>query len=203
MKAADLEQRTDRELLSLAQAAGAGAPGRQAVSVLLERYQDRVYIWCYRIVRDHERALDLAQETLISAFRKLDGFEGRSGFSSWLFVIARNRCLSALRRPSPWEDDDAVLETIPDPSPTPDEELERRIDEESMMELIRESLDPMEREALWLRCYEGLPVDEITRLLRIDAATGARAILQRARRRLRAALSARDNRARGGSGAES
>lgn len=192
MRDESLERRTDAELLALARAEGDNPRGAQAISALLERYQDRVYVWCYRLVRDHEQALDLAQETLISAYRRLDGFEGRSGFSSWLFVIARNRCLSALRRPSPLvEDDEEVLVGLPDPAPLPDADLETRLDEESMMDLIRENLDPIERDALWLRCYEGLPVEEITRLLHIDAATGARSILQRGRRKLKAALARR------------
>lgn len=191
MRDRTLEQRTDAELLALAQAKRDSPVAAQAVSTLLERYQDRVYVWCYRLVRNHEQALDLAQETLIGAYRKLDGFEGRSGFSSWLFVIARNRCLSTLRRPSLLMEDEKALDEIPDPAPLPDEDLEARLDEETMVDLIREHLDPIEREALWLRCYEGLPVEEITRMLRIDAATGARSILQRARRKLRAALGPR------------
>jgi DNA-directed RNA polymerase specialized sigma24 family protein len=59
-----------------------------------------------------------------------------------------------------------------------------------MLDLVRRHLDPLEREAIWLRCYEGMPVEEITGLLGIDTASGARGILQRARRKLRAALAA-------------
>jgi RNA polymerase sigma-70 factor, ECF subfamily len=49
------------------------------------------------MVREHEQALDLAQEALLGAYRGLVSFEGRSGFASWLFVIARNCCLAVLR----------------------------------------------------------------------------------------------------------
>lgn len=189
MTAQSLERLSDEELIRAARDERRGAQGGRAASVLFERYQDRVYVWCYRLVRDHERALDLAQDTLLSAYRALDSFEARSAFPSWLFVIARNRCMSVLRQPSPfWEEEDAA-ETVPDPAPMPDEDLERRVDEEAVLDLVRRHLEPIEREALWLRCFEGVPVDEITRLLRIDAATGARSVLQRARRKLRAALS--------------
>lgn len=188
MTGQELDALPDEELLRTARADRRGPGGARAASALLERYQDRVYVWCFRLVRDHEQALDLAQDTLLNAYRKLDTFEGRSGFASWLFVIARNRCLSALRRPSPIWEDDGTLGDLPDPSLMPDEQLEKRLDEEAILDLIRRHLDAVEREALWLRCYEGLPVDEITRLLRIDAATGARSVIQRARRKLRAAL---------------
>ena len=45
-----------------------------------------------------------------------------------------------------------------------------------------------EQKAIWLRCFERVPIDEITRLLGIEASTGARGVLQRARRKLRTAL---------------
>src|SRR5436190_23649715 len=71
--------------------------GRCAVGQLLGRYRGRVYTWCYRVVGDHDRALDLAQDVLLKAWRALPGFGGRSRFSSWLFAIARNECLTAVR----------------------------------------------------------------------------------------------------------
>ena len=52
---------------------------------------------------------------------------------------------------------------------------------------IRDELEPQEQEALWLRCFEGLSVDAITEVLAVREASGARAVLQRARRKLRAA----------------
>lgn len=188
LEVGSLEDLSDGDLLQAARDGRHGPLGARAASLLLERYQDRVYIWCFRMVREHERALDLAQDTLVSAYRRLDSFEGRSAFASWLFVIARNRCLSALRRPSLFAEYEGRDVDPPDPGPTPDELLERRLDEETVLDLIKRHLDPVERDALWLRCFEGVPVDEITRLLRIDAATGARSVLQRARRKLKAAL---------------
>ena len=158
--------------------------------MLLERYQDRVYLWCFRMVREREQACDLAQEVLLSAYRKLDTFEGRSEFASWLFVIARNRCLSALRRPSIFEDESELPEPV-DPAAGPDRQLQESLDERELLDLVREHLDPIEQDVLWLRCFERVPVDEITRILRITSASGARGLLQRARRKLRAALASR------------
>ncbi len=170
-----------------------GSPrARWAATQLLERYQERVYIWCLRIVRDHDQALDLAQEVLLSAYRGLEGFGERSSFSSWLFAIARNRCISLMRRPSLVVDDDVESLNVAGDQPGPDRALEERLDEEGVFALIREQLEPIEQEAIWLRCFERLPVDEITALLKIDAASGARGVLQSARRKLRAALSERD-----------
>ena len=70
----------------------------------------------------------------------------------------------------------------------PDQDLENRLAEEELLELIRERLDAVEQQALWLRCFEKIPVDEITEMLGIESASGARAVLQKSRRKLRAAM---------------
>ena len=61
-----------------------------------------------------------------------------------------------------------------------------------LLELIQTALSPLDQQVLWLRCVEKMPVDGITRLLDIREASGARAVLQRARRHLRAALAAEE-----------
>jgi RNA polymerase sigma-70 factor (ECF subfamily) len=124
-----LEELSDEDLLQAARDGRQGPHGARAASLLLERYQDRVYVWCFRMVREHESALDLAQETLLNAYRRLDSFEGRSAFASWLFVIARNRCLSVLRRPSLLVEEDDSAADPPDPGPAPDVQLEQRLEE--------------------------------------------------------------------------
>jgi RNA polymerase sigma-70 factor (ECF subfamily) len=179
---------SDEELLERAVSDFGGTSGRLAASELLRRHQRRVYLWCYRYFRDHERAVDAAQDVLLSAYRALSTFERRSRFSSWLFAITRNRCLKALAAPRWLRDEDAGLDHVPDPAPGPEEAYLERQNEDRLREIIARHLDPEESEALWLRCFEKMPVDEIGRVLRLDNATGARALLQRARRRLRAAL---------------
>jgi len=61
-------------------------------------------------------------------------------------------------------------------------------EEQAMEALLRDHLSPLELQAIWLRCFEGLPVPEITRLLGLTHASGARSVLQSAREKLRAAL---------------
>jgi len=182
---------SDEDLVRRAQQDPAGTAGRRAACALLERYQERVYLWCYRRVRDHELALDLAQDTLLSAYRGLSGFQGRARFSSWLFAIARNRCLSQ-RRSRSWErEEDADLDLLPGPAGDPGEAVVERQEEERLLALVKRHLEPVEQDALWLRCFEGLPVGEITGLLGIRQPSGARGVLQTARRKLRAALERR------------
>jgi RNA polymerase sigma-70 factor (ECF subfamily) len=179
---------TDEELIARHAADPEGEGGRAAASILLGRHQKRVYIWCHRYVRDPERALEMAQEVLLRAYRSLGAFQGRSRFSSWLFAIARNRCLNELAAPSLVRDDDVELDSLPSTDGTPERMLEELQDEESLRRLLVAHLDEDERRALWLRCFERLPVEEITIVMNLANATGARGLLQRARRKLRAAL---------------
>lgn len=179
---------SDEVLVRQAQADGRGEMGRAAASELFDRYRDRVYQWCFRRTQDHERALDLAQDVLISAYRSLDTFQGRAQYSSWLFAIARNRCHRALRPAPLLRDEGTDPELLPGDVSSPDRLLEEREDEEKVLRIMKEVLEPREQVALWLRCFEHLPVDEITRRLDISLSTGARGVLQGARRKLRAAL---------------
>ena len=181
----------DRVLVETFQRDPRGDAGRHAASRLLARYRERVLIWCWRVVEDRELALDLAQDVLLNAYRRLDGYQHDGRFGAWLFTIARNRCLAELRRRNVPVAGDGVLELIADPGPRPDEAWERKSAANELLALVREELTPLEQDTIWLRCHEGLPVDVITRRLDIQEGTGARAVLQRARRKLRSALAAR------------
>ena len=89
--------RSDVELLAAYRQDPEGPVGRRAASALFARYGSRLYAWCYRRMENQEDALDLAQEVMLEAFRGLPRFEGRSKFSSWLYAIARHRCINARR----------------------------------------------------------------------------------------------------------
>jgi RNA polymerase sigma-70 factor (ECF subfamily) len=176
----------DRELLERARAHADTSAGREAAGELLRRYRRAVYLWCFRYVRDHERALDMAQDVLLAAYQRMGEFEGRAAFSSWLFVIARNRCFNEMRNDARREEVD--LESFESEEASVDERIEKEIQGRRLTEAAARVLDTVEQRAIWLRYSERLPVEEITALLKLDQKTGARAVLQRARRKLRAAL---------------
>ena len=191
MSAAERDDDSDDALLARYRRDPQGDDGRLAAGRLLDRYRGRVYVWCHRMVGDHERALDLAQDALLKAWRALPGFGGRSKVSSWLYAIARNECLVALRPRSlkrdPHVDPAELLVENEDPPAM----MMDREEEDAMERLLRDNLSPVEQEAIWLRCFERLPVPEVTRLLGLTHASGARSVLQSAREKLRAALERR------------
>jgi RNA polymerase sigma-70 factor (ECF subfamily) len=180
----------DEDLLRIARSAGDAEQRRAAATELVSRYRDAVYLWCFRYTGDVERALDLSQDVLTSVWQKLDTFESRARFSSWLYSVTRNRCIDASRHVSYLLDEDAVA-AAPDRAPLPDRALDEEQDEEWLLETIRTELAPDEQQAIWLRCIERMGYDEVTRIMRLENASGARTVLQRARKKLRAALERR------------
>lgn len=191
MNPATREEIPDDELLARYRAAPDSAAGRQAAGELLARYRGRVYAWCRRMVGDHERAMDLSQDVLLKAWRGMASFREKSRVSSWLFAIARNECLTALRPKSLERDAGADPIELLIEHDEPARLLVSREEEDAMEALLRAHLSPLEQEAIWLRCFERLPVPDVTRLLGLTHASGARSVLQSAREKLRAALERR------------
>jgi len=185
------EDPPDDELLASYRRSPADESGRRAAGELLARYRGRVYTWCLRMVMQHDDALDLSQAVLLKAWRAMPRFDGRSRFSSWLFAIARNECLTALRPKSLRRDPEADPVKILVDQDEPAIVLETREEEEAMDALLRETLSPLEQEAIWLRCFECLPVGDVTRMLGLTNVSGARSVLQSAREKLRRALAER------------
>lgn len=200
---AELAHLADDELLALRRRGQDGSAAPLAAAELLGRYRQRIYRWCRRYVRDHEQALDLAQDVLLTAFQHLDGLPPGTCFGAWVYTVTRNRCLVELRRLRLRTAVPADLEAVPDEAPDPEEQLLAELAEDRFLDLVHRVLDPQEQEAISLRCFERLPVEQVTAILALTSATGARGVLQRARRKLRAAMEREGRDGRGDGGAES
>jgi len=159
-------------------------------------------------------AEDLVQETLLAAWRGLEAFEGRASVRSWLYRIATNRCLNALRarsrRPraipamrdppeptrrieSVWVDPypDALLDDVPDGSRGPAASYEARESIELSFIVALQHLPPRQRAALVLGDVLGFRTAEVAAMLDTGEAA-VKGALQRARAALRARLPAAD-----------
>ncbi len=71
----------------------------EAYSLLVERYHRQVLAFIYRLIDDRDLVEDIGQEVFLSVYKSLSGFDEHRGvpFSAWLFICAKNRCLSEMR----------------------------------------------------------------------------------------------------------
>ena len=79
-------------------AAAVRTGGSAEFSSLTEPYRRELLVHCYRMVGNLEDAEDLVQETFLKAWGGRSGFEGRSTLRAWLYRIATNACLDAVKR---------------------------------------------------------------------------------------------------------
>ena len=132
-----------------------------AITVLMSAYGDEIYRRCCMICGDGAMADDVRQVVFIEAHRDLQRFEKRSKFRTWLFSIARHRCLDALkkRRPAPLPEGH---ETV-DPARSADEALTGASDA-AQLEHCLKKLNLNERLAVLLRYQEEMSFTEIGRI---------------------------------------
>jgi RNA polymerase sigma-70 factor, ECF subfamily len=139
-------------------------------------------------------AEDLAQETFVKAYLKLAAFDTTRRLSSWLFRIAHNTAIDALRRAQVTivsVDDPAAdpeIQGHSPPPPTPPDPVET----EALGRALEEALSALRYEfrvAVTLRYEEGLPFDEIGQVLGVPEVT-ARSFVHRARKQLAELLTA-------------
>jgi RNA polymerase sigma-70 factor (TIGR02960 family) len=194
--------------------ARARAGDEEAFRELTEPHRRELQLHSYRILGSVQDAEDMVQETLLAAWRGLEGFEGRASVRSWLYRIATNHCLNALRarsrrprevpamgdslpptrRTEPvWLEPypDVLLEDIPDRSAGPAARYEARESIELSFIVALQHLPPRQRAALVLGDLLGFRTAEIAEMLDTGEAS-VKGVLQRARATLRARLPAAD-----------
>jgi RNA polymerase sigma-70 factor (ECF subfamily) len=169
---------------------------------LTDPHRRELQVHCYRILGSTQDAEDLVQETLLAAWRSIDSFEGRSSVRTWLYRIATNRCLNALRDrsrrprevqavpdPEPTRTIDPVwLEPYPDAmlgdlaghAPDPAARYEARESVELAFIAALQALPPRQRVALVLRDVLGFRTAEVAEILGTGE-TAVKGALQRAR----------------------
>ena len=185
-----LEQLLDEELVARYQSAGQVDEREQCIDELFRRNYARVARWCLRFTTDRESAADLAQEVFTKAYQNLSSFQGQSKFSTWLFVIARNHCLNTVRANARQatelkaEDGEELLLQIADRAPSAHSAMEQEDSAKLIGKLLSDALDETEKTVFTLHYGEDVPVDAITRMLRLENQSGAKAYIVSAKRKL-------------------
>jgi len=169
---------------------------KRALSVLVNRYSERVYNLALRILRNREEAEDVLQDTFLTVIRKLHTFDGRSSFFTWVYRIATNSALMLIRkkkvRRSNMVESDSDMEfsdiqNMVDWSQDPTFDLYN--DEvRSKIDSAINKLDDKYRTVFVLRDIEGLSTRDTAEVLNITE-ENVKIRLLRARQKLRRELS--------------
>jgi RNA polymerase sigma-70 factor (ECF subfamily) len=177
---------------------------QRAFTELIKKYESTVYNFAFKVCRNEEQAAETLQDTFVNVYRKLDQFNGKAKFSTWLYQIVTNNCLMKRRRSKldkssvPLESSEGIQEersgdtvqhpihTVPLWRDTPQDEV---INKE-----LREHLDkailklPMEYRIVFiLRDVEGRSSEETAKILKLSV-PAIKSRLRRARVFLREQL---------------
>lgn len=135
---------------------------RKAFSLLVRRHQKSLLRLALRFVKDLGAAEDVVQESFIKAFERLNSFEARSSFRSWLFQIAINTAKNKLRSRRESADD---IENIPLAVSAKAESMLMQNAVAGLIQKHIEQLPVRQKTALTLRIYEDLSFKEIAEIM--------------------------------------
>lgn len=163
-----------------------------AMDELLKRYKNPVYHFALRLTNNASEAQDIAQEVFLKVHEARDTYEPSGKFSTWIFTIAHNLCISRLRKkkwlsfwPRNKDDPDELVEMqSPDPSP---QEIAAKDDFSGTLKECIQSLPFLQREALVLREFQNLDYSQIARILKKPQGT-VKTLIHRARQSLKIKL---------------
>lgn len=146
-----------------------------AFELLLDRYEQKVFRMALAMLRDAGRAEDVTQDIFLKLWRALPAFDGRAALSTWLYTIARNTCLSAVRaesyrKTSPL--DDSSHPAVPNTTLR-----------DVALEQCLSRLPDMQREVLTLFYLQERSVVDVAKMLDLPEGT-VKSHLHRARRAL-------------------
>lgn len=183
-----MNQASDNELMTLAQKGSDGA-----FDLLFERYRSGIFSFlCRMLAPDMRAAEELLQEVFVKAFRGKDLYEPRAKFSMWLYTIARNHFLNYVKsrryaQAMRTESLDARMERTEIEDRRPMAQAVERNERMTALESAIAGLPGKYREVFLLRAVDGLPHEDIARIL--DSSPAAvRVNYHRARMMLREQL---------------
>jgi RNA polymerase sigma-70 factor, ECF subfamily len=171
---------------------------QDALAGLISRYQNRLYRYLLRMVRQPAEAEDLFQQTWLRVVEKIRAFDPNRSFEAWLFTLARNLAIDHLRRMRPESLDEPISDSADAPSaaerlisrePVP---FERAFASERSHRIVNAlaELPVMYREVLALRFEEEMKIEEIAKVVGAPLST-VKTRLRRSLEQLRRGLEAK------------
>lgn len=158
----------------------------QSLGELYKRYYPKVYQKCLSFSKNTDDAFDLTQDILMKAFSKVSSFKGNSRFSTWLYSISHNYCITSVAKVKNLHFDDIIFEqNIQDDSPDA-EEMEARAkyeDKELQLKGVLELVPNLDKELLDLRYTQNYCVKELQSKYNLSA-SAVKMRLMRARQKV-------------------
>ncbi len=159
----------------------------QAYAGLVNRYQNYVFTLTLRMVKNREDAEEVAQDVFIKAYKYLADFRGASKFSTWLYTIVNNTCISFLRKKKleiHSLDNEKVFEVADSMDSGFRANLVEQKSRQSMVHNAIGLLGPDDAEIITLFYKSEQSLEEIAQILGLEVNT-AKVRLHRARTRLK------------------
>lgn len=140
----------------------------RAFTPLVERHMRQVYNVAFSIVRDHDEANDVAQETFIRAYRAINSFRGDSEFRTWIYRIAMNLSLNVQRRRKHRDrdvriDTNAVISEVAADG--------HGVGSEALITSALDELSELQRKVVVLRHVDGLSTKDVSVILQCTEGT--------------------------------
>ena len=151
---------------------------------LVEQYQQPVFRFARNLIGDQHDAEDITQEVFLTAFDSLASYDAnRASLLTWLFTIARNRCVNYLKRKRPVIDGEAIANV----QPADDNDESARNEFWSLLDQALDELPIEQKTAFVLAEIEGLPYADIADIEDTTLGT-VKSRIHRAKQRLRTAI---------------
>ena len=149
---------------------------KRAWEKLVKENESLVYHIAYRMMQNEEEAKDVSQEIFIKVYKNLQKFDEKSAFSTWIYRIAVNTCIDALRKKKgkevvSWEEQTQhQKENLADTAETPEEVYLQKEKQLQIMDMIQ-NLSPEHKAVLLMRDMEDMTYGEIAECLSVSLGT--------------------------------
>ncbi len=160
-------EKTDEEISHLVQSGKV-----ELFGILIERYEDRIKRYARKFLADYEDINDALQDIFLKTYENIKSFDRKRKFSTWLYRIAHNQLINALKKKKkslPLLDLDVFL-----PYALHDGSLEQNIGRQDVQKMIDKCLDKLPlkyREPIILYYLEDLPYKEIAEIMQVPIST--------------------------------
>lgn len=148
-------------------------------SVIIDRYQSKVFSTAYNYTHDYEEARDLTQEIFIKLYNNLQGYRNKASFSTWLYRIAVNRCIDWTRKKrlltvsvihDSSEEEIDIYDTIADGAGGPEEALIKQ-ESKAYIRKVVEDLPEIYKTVIILYYFEDFSPQEISEITDVPKRT--------------------------------